>query len=179
MTRWRKSWQRLTLVWIGIVGIEVALVSALLIAGFSVRRELTGSMRPDVLPGDLVIARPVLWSKVQVGEVIEFHDPLDSRLVVMHEVVNILGRGPRIVELQTKGSANPVVDPWLLREPMTKSTAVVVLALNPLVALCLFGGPLAIGIVIASIGIADGRVRSRAQSHHDAELEGTSDVKVF
>ena len=74
----------------------------------------SGSMRPTIPVGALVVetARPL--SRVQVGDIITFHLPTDTAVLETHRVVSILQTGPRPV-VRTKGDANRQADPWRLR----------------------------------------------------------------
>jgi len=66
----------------------------------------TGSMRPLIAPGDLVVVRPVPVGEIRIGDLITFREPTGSRLIVTHRVVGIeetdAGRA-----FTTRGDANP------------------------------------------------------------------------
>ena len=80
-------------------------------AGYQVLGMRTGSMRPVIDPGDLVIAQRVRPTDIRNGDVISFRAPLGSHAPYTHRVVRILYRadGP---EFATKGDANPGPDVW-------------------------------------------------------------------
>lgn len=67
---------------------------------------LTGSMRPGIQPGDVVMVRPVPTSELNVGDVIAYLPPSHTT-PVLHRIVSIDSSG-----LLTKGDANNVEDPW-------------------------------------------------------------------
>ena len=71
---------------------------------------LTGSMRPTMDPGDVVIERPISSKSVKVGDVVTFHPP-NSQLLVTHRVVEV-GDENGHVTIRTKGDANNAVDEW-------------------------------------------------------------------
>jgi len=74
----------------------------------------TGSMRPAIVPGDLVIVRPVDPDSIGVGDVITFEAPLGKHELVTHRVVAMTtsAQGP---EFKTRGDANQVADIWTVR----------------------------------------------------------------
>jgi signal peptidase len=79
--------------------------------GYQVLGMKTGSMRPVVDPGDLVIAHQVRPTDIRPGDVISFREPIGSQAPYTHRVVRVVYRadGP---EFQTKGDANPTADLW-------------------------------------------------------------------
>ena len=74
----------------------------------------TGSMRPAIAPGDLVILRPVDPTSIRVGDVITFQAPVGRHELVTHRVVAMTtsAQGP---EFKTRGDANQVADIWTVR----------------------------------------------------------------
>jgi signal peptidase I len=73
----------------------------------------TGSMRPAIAPGDLVVLRPVDPASIQVGDVITFRAPLGSHELVTHRVVAV-SASTQGITFRTKGDANPVADIWIV-----------------------------------------------------------------
>jgi signal peptidase len=73
----------------------------------------TGSMRPAIAPGDLVILRPVDPHSIQLGDVITFQAPVGSHELVTHRVVAV-SSSPVGVSFRTKGDANAVPDIWIV-----------------------------------------------------------------
>jgi len=71
---------------------------------------LSGSMRPDFSPGDMVIARPTSVNTLKVGDVLVYAIPIGDHHVESHRVVQIISRSPLLV--RTKGDANKDADPW-------------------------------------------------------------------
>jgi signal peptidase len=89
--------------------IAVAVVgAAVLVYVFHPRFDtvLTGSMRPGIQPGDVVMVRPVPTNELKVGDVIAYLPPSHTT-PVLHRIVSIDPSG-----LLTKGDANNVEDPW-------------------------------------------------------------------
>jgi signal peptidase len=88
---------------------------------------LTGSMRPTIPEGSIVLAVPTAAADVRSGDVITFHIPVDDRRVVTHRVVEVLEGGEQPV-IRTRGDANDAPDPWTARMgpgPLWKVRAVV------------------------------------------------------
>lgn len=75
---------------------------------------LTGSMRPGIQPGDVVLVSPEALSAVRPGQVIDFQPPGEGGASVVHRVVSVT-RGPAGTVIRTKGDANDVADPWKAR----------------------------------------------------------------
>ncbi len=74
----------------------------------------TGSMRPLINPGDLVVIRPVPVEAIHPGDLITFREPTGSQVVVTHRVVRIENTDEGIAFV-TRGDANLTDDPWTLR----------------------------------------------------------------
>ncbi|MDA8381239.1 MAG: signal peptidase I [Actinomycetota bacterium] len=72
---------------------------------------LTGSMRPVIQPGDLVIETPEPVTAVRVGQILVFHPPDDHGIRVAHRVISV-ARDVHGTTIRTKGDANNVADPW-------------------------------------------------------------------
>ena len=73
----------------------------------------TGSMRPAIAPGDLVILRPVDPASIHLGDVITFQAPIGSHELVTHRVVAVTSSAQGIT-FRTKGDANQVADIWIV-----------------------------------------------------------------
>lgn len=73
---------------------------------------LTGSMAPDIEPGDITVVTPLPVEDVRPGMVITYHIPLDDHRVVTHRVVDVERTDDGKVAVHTKGDANADVDPW-------------------------------------------------------------------
>jgi signal peptidase len=84
----------------------------------------SGSMRPTVSPGDMVITQTVPASSLRVGDVIVFFPPTSSTEPVMHRIVS-MDNGV----IKTRGDANNVDDPWQVT--LTGTTAYRLVAVVP------------------------------------------------
>lgn len=71
---------------------------------------LTGSMRPGIQPGDLVVTAPVDVATLKPGDVIAFFPP-QATVAVLHRLLSV-DRREDGTWITTKGDANPVADPW-------------------------------------------------------------------
>lgn len=97
------------------VGQVVLVLAALVVIGLPMATEyewrtvVTGSMRPTIEPGDVVLAAPPS-GEPQVGDVVVFQDPIHGDRDVVHRIVGFDSEGQVI----SQGDANSEVDPWTL-----------------------------------------------------------------
>jgi signal peptidase len=92
----------------------LALAVAQHVFGFETLAVLTGSMRPRIPVGALVVEHKVPATEIKVGDVISFHPSTDRSMVISHRVIQIRTRAVNDVNqtyFVTKGDANPVPDP--------------------------------------------------------------------
>lgn len=93
-----------------VVLLAVALVgAAVLVYVFHPRFDtvLSGSMRPGIQPGDVVMVRAVPNDDLRMGDVIAYMPPQQT-VPVLHRIVDIDASGGIV----TQGDANNVSDPW-------------------------------------------------------------------
>lgn len=106
------GWVGRILAWTVILGIGAIVMVAVLIprvAGATPYVVLTGSMRPAMPPGTMVVARPVDSDRLGIGDVITYQLKSGDPMVVTHRIVAVGDRnGHRI--FQTRGDANEVPD---------------------------------------------------------------------
>lgn len=72
---------------------------------------LTGSMRPGIQPGDVVLVTPEPVAAVKPGQILVFQPPGLGGVSVVHRVISVTDQGGRPV-IRTKGDANNVPDAW-------------------------------------------------------------------
>ena len=70
---------------------------------------ISGSMEPQIMTGDLLIARPFPTSELQVGEVASIYSDV-TRNLVTHRVVDVEEVEPGRWEIRMKGDANSSED---------------------------------------------------------------------
>ena len=113
----RPLWAR-ALPWLvrALVGTAVVALLGLAIGphvfGYRTMTMLTGSMAPEIDPGDITVVTPLAVDEVTAGMVIAYHIPIDDHRVVTHRVVSVEHGPDGSVTVQTKGDANEAVDPW-------------------------------------------------------------------
>jgi signal peptidase len=71
---------------------------------------LSGSMEPAFSPGDVLIERSVEPRKVEIGQIVTFHEPGTNRMLT-HRVRSVESRGTKLV-ITTKGDADNGVQRW-------------------------------------------------------------------
>jgi signal peptidase I len=74
----------------------------------------SGSMRPTLNPGDVVLLRSEPPSALADGQIVAFHPPGESHVTVIHRVRSI-DRAPSGIMIRTRGDANNATDPWRAR----------------------------------------------------------------
>lgn len=77
------------------------------IAGYKIMTVLTGSMRPDIQPGDLILSKAVNTDEMQEGDIITYRVSDDT--LVTHRIIEILENNGKAA-YKTKGDANNVDD---------------------------------------------------------------------
>lgn len=93
---------------LGLVGLGAA---AVLSGSYEVRPVLSGSMRPGLPVGGIVITKRVPISSLRVRDVVVLHPPDEPNEFVVHRIISITP-GPAGPVVQTRGDANNVADPW-------------------------------------------------------------------
>ncbi len=72
---------------------------------------LSGSMRPGIPVGAVVLVTPEPARDLRVGQIVAYNIPVGDHHVVSHRVVQIIKGGNHPV-FKTKGDANNAPDPW-------------------------------------------------------------------
>src|SRR5215218_7176062 len=100
----------------GLLGLAVLTFALLAIGphvfGYRTMTMLTGSMAPEINPGDITIVTPIAVSEVTEGMVITYHRPIEDHSLVTHRVISVETAPDGTVSVQTKGDANAAADPW-------------------------------------------------------------------
>ena len=114
-----------TLAWsviLGVLGLVGLAVVVPRLAGATPYVVLTGSMRPGMPPGTLVVVRPVSPDRIGVGAVVTYQLRSGEPTVVTHRVVaqgtDSVGR----IVFRTQGDANPVPDAGWVRPVQIRGT---------------------------------------------------------
>lgn len=74
----------------------------------------TGSMRPNLNPGDVAVLESERLTDLRKGQIVAFHPPGEPGLTVIHRVFSIHRTRDGVI-IQTKGDANNAIDPWRAR----------------------------------------------------------------
>lgn len=99
--------------WLGIAVYTACAVLIVLfltpIGGWKALDVLTGSMKPTIQPGDLVLIHRVHMTEIRPGDIITYTNPADPRQTITHRVQSkpVIGGVQMIV---TKGDANATAD---------------------------------------------------------------------
>ncbi|KAA1415335.1 signal peptidase I [Nocardioides humilatus] len=109
---------RLVLAWCVILGASSVLLATVVVprlAGATSYDVQTGSMRPGLPPGTLVVVRPVAPEQIGIGTVVTYQLESGEPTVVTHRVteIGINRAGERV--FRTQGDANDAIDPAPVR----------------------------------------------------------------
>jgi signal peptidase len=108
---WR--WVVRIVAWMLILVCVAALVLAVLLprlGGATPYTILTGSMRPGMPPGTLVVAKPVDPTQISIGTVVTYQLESGKPTVVTHRVIATRTNLDGDLEFQTQGDANDIPD---------------------------------------------------------------------
>jgi signal peptidase I len=112
---------------------------------------LSGSMRPGLQPGDIVLTHRVPISDLRVRDVLVFHPPNDAQRQTVHRIVKLRVRNGTTV-ITTRGDANTINDPTITS--LSGTSAYRVVRVVPLVgypAVWMSGGHH--GLLVIGLGI--------------------------
>ncbi len=171
------SWGMLALVCL--VAIAVIVVPA--VTGSSTYSILTGSMKPTLPPGTLVVVRPTDIADIHIGSVVTYQLESGKPEVVTHRVVGIVQ--PNLpggtVSFITKGDANPSPDVNPVIPTQVRGTVWYAIPLIGRINVAFGGSQRDILVVIAAVALllyggyqlfSSGRDRRRARQADAPEL---------
>ena len=100
-------------VWLafGLAGGLALAAGAPVLAGYHSFTVMSGSMRPTLGVGDVVVTKKIAARDARVGDIITFHDPDDRSRMITHRVTAIHIAGERAL-VTTKGDANNHAEHW-------------------------------------------------------------------
>ena len=112
-----KIWSLLRVVeWIVFVGTVlfiIALISPRFSAGYGLSSYviISGSMEPSLHRGSISLVRKVDSGFLNLGDIIAFRSPEDSKDIIIHRIIAVDGN-----MIKTKGDNNNTEDKWTLNE---------------------------------------------------------------
>ncbi|MGA2284151.1 MAG: signal peptidase I [Candidatus Dormibacteria bacterium] len=104
---------------LSLVGIFCCIVVGLVVTGHHLEEVVTGSMQPTIPIGSLVATERLPASQLQVGNILVFPDPNDTKLTIVHRIVWLSHDQSGDVLVRTKGDYNALPDSWTLKRPAT------------------------------------------------------------
>lgn len=107
------TWSAQVAAWMVIFAAGAALAAAVVVprvAGATPYTILTGSMRPSLPPGTLVVVKRTDVEEIAAGDVITYQLKSGQPTVVTHRVVNVGHKLDGTYSIVTKGDANNVAD---------------------------------------------------------------------
>ncbi len=97
------------LAWGVVIGLIVA-VTVPAAFGMHPMTVLTGSMRPTIQPGDMVVDEPIPATEIRIGDIVTFRDPHEDRTIT-HRIRTVeISEGQ--ARVTTRGDANDTVEKW-------------------------------------------------------------------
>lgn len=100
----------------GTVGLAIVAFLGLAVGphvfGYRTLTMLTGSMAPEIDPGDVVVVTPLATAEVTKGMVITYQIPVGTHALITHRVISVTHATDGSVTINTKGDANTAADPW-------------------------------------------------------------------
>jgi len=113
---------RIIVIFALLLGSAAMLVLSLPSSGWKALSVQTGSMKPAIKPGDLVLAHRVPPADIKVGDVITYASPQKKGQTITHRVVEVLKSPNGLNRFVTKGDANPVADPVVYQNQIIGTT---------------------------------------------------------
>jgi signal peptidase len=143
--------------------------AAAVISGqYQIRPVLSGSMRPGLAVGGVVVTERVPIAALKVRDVVVFHRPDKPEELMVHRIIG-LTQGASGPVVQTQGDANTAPDPWTVTlRGTTAYRAVFSVPLIGYVAVWVHGSTgsrvlMAIGLTLIAVAVLGG-VRQRRRT---------------
>jgi signal peptidase len=168
---------RFQMVLVGVVSIVAASILALVLLGLRPLVISSGSMRPTLEIGDVVVTSWVRADRVHDGNIVSFDDPGQHGLFITHRVRNIAPAGSSL-RFETRGDANSISEIWTVpRQTLLKRTEWKVPLVGG-VAGRIGSGPVRAGLFGASAALAGtflglAALRSRRNRLQRASMKST------
>ena len=162
----RRKWP--TPVFLAFIGVLLLTpVVAHAVGGYGVATVLTSSMKPMLLPGDLVITVQTPARQLETSDLIFLVDGA-SRQSYVHRIVAIRDDSGRLM-IHTKGDANPIEDSAVAILPKTSSVPKTIASVRNVGAILdyftsLEGRVLSLGLIFLSLLLIIGRKATTAIS---------------
>ena len=114
MDTFKKVWDIVTTILVGIVLVFALLLVGARLIGFNVFTVLSGSMEPTYHTGSLIYVKDVDYTELEAGDVITFM--LSEDMVATHRIVGVVPdeEDPSVLRYRTKGDANEAEDATLV-----------------------------------------------------------------
>jgi len=113
MAKWLRTFVAYVLL-LAVLGAAGVCAFALVQGTWMVTPVLSGSMRPGLAVGGVVISQRVRVDSLAVRDVIVFSDPNKPSEQIVHRIVHIAVSKSGKILINTQGDANTVRDPWTL-----------------------------------------------------------------
>lgn len=91
----------------------LAATIAAMALGVQIRAVLTDSMEPDIKVGTVIVAVPIAFEDLRIGDDIVYRKPGDPKITITHRIIDI---NPQEQTLTTKGVNAATRDPSILAQ---------------------------------------------------------------
>jgi signal peptidase I len=163
---------RFQMVLVGLVSVLAAGVLCLVLLGFRPLVISSGSMRPTLQIGDVIVTRWVHADQLRTGDIVSFDDRGSAGELITHRVRTVVADGDRI-RVETRGDANTISEIWEVpRRTLLRRTVLDVPSIggiasgfgSPPVRDGLFAGGAALTGGVVYVGVRRSRRAARAQN---------------
>lgn len=160
--------------WLATAAMSVAVLAAALavtarILDVRLLNVQSGSMRPAIAPGDLIVARPAPATRPGVGDIVTFDDPSRPGRLLTHRVTAVHRDGDRLT-YHTRGDANAIDEQWATpSDGVVLTTVAIIPHLGIVARMSRHRGAVAVfnAILVAAVVWAVGRGGSRRRGRTD------------
>ena len=107
-------WRRLSLVALSVLAVLSASTAIYVVANhIHFARVLSNSMTPEFERGDVLLLKPVHKTRLTEGDIALLPMIKEPGLQYAHRIINV-NSADGVIAVETKGDANPTIDPWRL-----------------------------------------------------------------
>jgi len=129
--------------------------------GYKIFRVVSPSMEPEMMVGDVVLARRTAFGDIRAGDILVYHGAVGEMegSLILHEVVETPHMENGEYNFLLKGLANPMPDPPVNQEQVIARYERTIPALTVLFKLCMTPWGLALCFALPTVMIGSGLLK--------------------